>query len=41
MSMYRYERVKIRVKDGFLENRLEEDYFEVITRCAAAGWRFM
>lgn len=41
MSMYQYERVKIRVKTGFLENRLEEDYFEVITRYAAAGWRFV
>lgn len=39
--MYRYERVKIRVKSGFLKNRFEEDYFEVITRYAAAGWRFV
>lgn len=41
MSVYQYERVKIRVKGGFLENRFEEDYFEVITRYAAMGWRFV
>ena len=41
MNVYQYERVKIRVKGGFLENRFEEDYFEVITRYAAMGWRFV
>lgn len=41
MNIYRYERVRIRVRGGFLESRLEEDYFEVITRYAAAGWRFV
>ena len=39
--MYQYERVRIKVRAGFIENHLEEDYMETVERYARMGWRFV
>ena len=39
MKTYEYDRVRVPVKMGFLNNRVEEDYFDIIQRQAAEGWR--
>ncbi len=39
--MYQYQRIRIKIKAGFIENHLEEDYMEVVEREARMGWRFV
>ena len=41
MKTYEYERIRIQFTRGFTRNRLPEDYFEIVQREAAKGWRFV
>ncbi|MBR3503660.1 MAG: DUF4177 domain-containing protein [Clostridia bacterium] len=41
MKKYEYERIHVEIKAGFLENKLKDDYFEIIQREAALGWRLV
>jgi len=41
VKKYEYQRIRVHFRMGFIENRLEYDYFEIIQREAAQGWRFV
>ena len=38
--MYKYEFVRIELKNGFLKTKPKEDYQEVINSYAKKGWKF-
>ena len=39
MKRYEYQKIRVKVKNGFIENKFSEDYFDIIQREGAQGWR--
>ena len=41
MKKYEYQRINVEIKTGFFDNKLKDDYFDIIQHEAALGWRLV